>query len=811
MPLISDRLILKKQSKSLLKREQNELKMNKLTLLSPAGSMEAVVAAVSNGADAIYLGSKLFNARRLAGNFTQEELQKAVQYAHLHGVKVYLTLNTLVKNQEIGAFLNQVAIAEQLGINALILQDLTFARVIKEEFPQLEIHASTQATIMNSLSVGYWQKEVDQFVLARELTKQEVRTIFDRTHAKLEVFVHGHLCISYSGQCLISSLIGKRSGNRGMCASSCRKQYNGENYLLSAKDLCMIENIKDVIESGAATVKIEGRMKPAEYVATTTRAYREQIDALTSREKNEKSETINVSEEKVKNPHHSSAVGHSLENSNRGFLLPEMGHQYRSKAAGYKTHFSGINELKMAFNRNFTPGYFNDEAKIVDQTYSAKRGVYLGTVRQGLLRLEEDLELHDGVGIIERGKRVGDYVRRIFVNGDALERGSKGDQVKLLVNGFNNGAKVYLMTKNKGNDILSRKKRISLALEVFVQEGKNVEVSVSAGGKELKISLPTIATRPEKHPLTEDLLRREFEKYQSEMFDITQISINTDNSFVAKSALTLFRKELDQKVLNLLCPINLEKRTVAAPIFSVAKATQKRIHVRVYSLKGVEEAVQTGADIVYYDAFAHDLEEAMKIAGKKIWLHTPMVMVDHDFERLKSIIIKTKPAGILANNVGVLGMELTIPIVLGYQMNIFNDNQLQYYGYPAVASIELNLKELQAFQNKEKIIFYAHGYPAVMTFKEEFDATSLTDKKDYTFRLRKTNTGATEMLYSKAIGTLQHTPEVLKAGITQLFLDVEKDVFGVVSLYKRLLAGEAVSVAAFKHGVTVGNLEKGVM
>ncbi len=739
--------------------------MNKLSLLSPAGSMDAVVAAVSNGADAIYLGSKLFNARRLAGNFTQEELQKAVQYAHLHQVKVYLTLNTLIKNQEMGAFLNQVAIAKQLGINALILQDLTLAPLIKKQFPNLEIHASTQATIMNSPAIKYWQKAVDQFVLARELTKQQVRTIFDTTHAKLEVFVHGHLCISYSGQCLISSLIGKRSGNRGMCASSCRKQYNGENYLLSAKDLCMIENIKDVIESGATTVKIEGRMKPAEYVATTTRAYREQIDVLAGGEKGEK---INVSEEK-------------------------------------------INKLKMAFNRNFTPGYFNNEAKIVDQTYSAKRGVYLGTVRQGLLKLEEDLELHDGIGIIERGKRVGDYVRRIFVNGEAVEKATKSDEVKLPVNGFNNGAKVYLMTKNKGDDILRRKKRILLVLKVLVQEGENVQVKVSAQGRETKIILPTIATRPEKHPLTEELLRREFEKYQSEMFEIKEIQIKTDNSFVAKSALTLFRKELDQRVLDLLCPINNEKKSMALPLFALAKATDKKIHVRIYSLNGVEEAVRAGAEIIYYDAFASDLEEAIKIAGKKLWLHTPMVMIDADLERLKEVIKKIKPAGILANNVGVLGLGLTMPIILGYQMNIFNDNQLQQYGCPAVASIELNLRELQSFQNKEKLIFYAHGYPAVMTFKEEFDATSLTDKKEYTFRLRKTSTGATEMLYSKAIGTLQHTPEVLKAGITQLFLDVEKDVFEVVSLYKRLLAGEAVSVAAFKHGVTVGNLEKGVM
>ena len=144
-------------------------------------------------------------------------------------------------------------------------------------------------------------------------------------------------------------------------------------------------------------------------------------------------------------------------------------------------------------------------------------------------------------------------------------------------------------------------------------------------------------------------------------------------------------------------------------------------------------------------------------------------------------------------------------------MNIFNNHQLQHYGHPAVASIELSLKELQAFQDKEKLIFYAHGYPAVMTFKETFDVSALTDKKEYTFRLRKTSTEATEMLYSKAIGTLQHTPEVMKAGITQLFLDAEKDVFALVSLYKKLLQGEAVSVKEFKFGVTIGNLVKGVM
>src|SRR3990167_3673060 len=303
--------------------------MSKLQLLSPAGSFDALKAAIHNGADAVYLGSKLFNARRLANNFTGDELKQAVQYAHLHNVKIYLTLNTLIKNHEIIALLNQISLAAQLGINALIMQDLTFAPLIKQHFPKLEIHASTQSTIMNSPSINYWKPYVDTFVLARELTKQEVKTIYENTNANLEVFIHGHLCISYSGQCLISSLIGKRSGNRGLCASSCRKQYNGDSYLLSAKDLCMIKNVKDVIESGAKTIKIEGRMKSPEYVATTTRLYRRQLDSYYNKKK------IPVTKETM-------------------------------------------DDLKLAFNREFTPGFFNNEENIVDPLTPSKRGIFLG-------------------------------------------------------------------------------------------------------------------------------------------------------------------------------------------------------------------------------------------------------------------------------------------------------------------------------------------------------------------------------------------------------------------------------------------------
>src|SRR3989344_4862962 len=452
--------------------------MDKVQLLSPVGDFESLIAAVNNGADSVYLGSKLFNARRLAHNFTADELKRAVQYAHLHNVKVFLTLNTLIKNQEIKPFLSQLAIAEQLGIDAVILQDLSFAPLIKAHFPSLAVHASTQATIMNTPSVEYWKKYVDVFVLSRELTKQQVKEIEKQTKAHLEIFVHGHLCISYSGQCLISSLIGKRSGNRGMCASSCRKQYNGDKYLISAKDLCLIDNVPDIIECGVKTIKIEGRMKSAEYVATTTRYYRQQLDAYYQNKK------VPVTDKTIKN-------------------------------------------LKLAFNREFTSGFFANQKSIVDSTIPSKRGILLGKVVRGLLRLNENVELHDGIGVIEKGKRVGDYIKKIIVNGVESARAKKGEEVKLAINGFHNGAKIYLMTKNKGNDVLVKKKLIPIEITLSIKETKPVKINIFTNNQELIITLPTIAARPEKYPFTEELLRKEMKKYNSDIFTINNLTIDT--------------------------------------------------------------------------------------------------------------------------------------------------------------------------------------------------------------------------------------------------------------------------------------------
>jgi len=780
--------------------------------LSPAGTFAALVAAVSNGADAVYLGSKLFNARRLAGNFNNEELKKAFQYAHLHHVKVFLTLNTLIKNQEINAFLNQVSIAEHYGVDALILQDLTFAPLIKSYFPRMQIHASTQATIMNSAAVHYWQKDVDVFILARELTKQQVREIYDNTQAHLEVFVHGHLCISYSGQCLISSLIGKRSGNRGLCASSCRKQYNGDSYLLSAKDLCMIKNVKDVLESGARTIKIEGRMKSPEYAATATRLYRRQLDYYYNLKK------VKVTDEDIndlKLTFNREVTDEDINDLKLTFNREVTDEDINDLKLTFNREVTDedINDLKLTFNREFTSGYFNHETKIVDPVIPSKRGIFLGQVQNGYLELKENIELFDGLSCVYKGKKEGDFVKKIVtLQGREIIKAEKGMTVKLFIPGFIPGAQVYLLSQHQGKNLLGENKKVKISLKLEIKETEVPKITITVKDKKIIYLLNSPASKALKHPLAESDLKQQLEKFRSDIFLLQNIEVSTDCSFIPKSELTLFRKELDSLLLDELAPITSEQKKIEPPLFKASAGTKRILQVRVYSKEDALLAVKAGADVIYYDALAADAAEAAaEIKGKAaFFLYTPMALTDTEVQHLQQIVTKIKPNGLMANNVGVLELEFAGEIILGPQMNIFNGQQLAVYGHPAVASLELNLTELAAFVQKEKLIYYAHGRPVVMTFKEEFNTSLLTDKKGYTFPLRKTN-HSTEMLYSKTLALLQHTQRLLDAGITQLYLDLEKDVFQIVDYYKKVLQGKNPSAGKLKRNATIGNLAKGVM
>lgn len=249
-----------------------------LELLSPAGSLDALHAAVCNGADAVYLGAEGFNARAGARNFTLDELPEAVRYCHVRGVRVYLTLNTLVTDRELPKVAEHITAAARAGVDALIVQDLGVAALSRQIAPQLALHASTQLTV-HSLE-GVRELAALGFscvVLSRELPREEIAYICRNSPVRIEVFVHGALCMCYSGQCYMSAVIGRRSGNRGQCAQPCRLPYRVENqtgYRLSPRDLMGLPLLESYRQAGVDSLKVEGRLKRPEYVAVVTRAYR---------------------------------------------------------------------------------------------------------------------------------------------------------------------------------------------------------------------------------------------------------------------------------------------------------------------------------------------------------------------------------------------------------------------------------------------------------------------------------------------------------------------------------------------------------
>ena len=256
-------------------RRQSELP----ELLAPAGDFDCLVAAVKGGADAIYIGSHEFTARAYAKNFTLDEISRASSYCHLHGVKLYVTVNTLLSTKEISRACELARELYTIGVDALISADLGFIRAVSECVPELELHASTQMSVHNTAGADEaYRLGCRRVVLARELSLDNIKSAVRDSLAECEIFLHGALCVSHSGQCLFSSLVGGRSGNRGECAQPCRLNYNGDKYPLSLKDLSLAEHIPELIDSGVSSLKIEGRMKSPDYVYTVTSIYRRLLD-----------------------------------------------------------------------------------------------------------------------------------------------------------------------------------------------------------------------------------------------------------------------------------------------------------------------------------------------------------------------------------------------------------------------------------------------------------------------------------------------------------------------------------------------------
>lgn len=399
---------------------------HKLEVLSPAGDHDALVAAVESGADAVYFGSTQFSARQYAGNFDNDELARAIDYLHVRGARAYLTINTLLYDHELAQALRIAASAYHLGVDALIVQDLGFARAIRRLIPDLELHASTQMTVHNPqgarvlADLGF-----KRVILARELGLADIAEIRESGGpVEIEVFVHGALCFSYSGQCLMSSMVGGRSGNRGRCAQPCRLEYSlvdldararakgvrpMSGRLVSPSDLCLIECIPSLAKAGVASLKIEGRMKRPEYVATVTRAYRWAVDQYL-----------------------------------RTGAIPKDGLE------------EALSELSVTFNRGFTRAYFfgPPACDLMNPGRPSNRGAYVGRVAESTkdalgqrlkVHLEAGLSRGDGVEVwVSKGGRISKTVEELYLYGKPVESACAGDDVEIGIRGQANvGDRVF--------------------------------------------------------------------------------------------------------------------------------------------------------------------------------------------------------------------------------------------------------------------------------------------------------------------------------------------------------------------------------
>jgi len=428
----------------------------KIELLAPAGNLESLKAAIENGADAVYLGGKLFNAREYADNFDNEQLKEAVYYAHVRGASVYFTMNILISDDEMKQAVESAENAWLAGIDGIIVQDIGFASVLRNHLQDLSLHASTQMTIYNLQGVEELEKlGFKRVVLARELPYEEIKYIAENTRIELEVFAHGALCICYSGQCLMSSMIGRRSGNRGKCAQPCRLPYellesdktdNGEKiikscgrYILSPKDLCLVSELDRLVHSGVSSIKIEGRMKNPEYVATVVRIYRKYLDkALLDSDGTREEDLAEEKEGALKK------VG----TLKRDAVL--------EKDELFSVDSKDMKELTQIFNRGgFTSGYFRGKQGRDMMSYEKPKnwGLYLGTVQNYnpkrnaiTLKTGEDIGIGDGIEVWNgENESPSTVVSEIIVNGSRVQRAPKGNTVTIssIKGRINKGDRVY--------------------------------------------------------------------------------------------------------------------------------------------------------------------------------------------------------------------------------------------------------------------------------------------------------------------------------------------------------------------------------
>lgn len=703
-------------------------------LLAPAGNWECIHAAIENGADAVYFGLDAgFNARARAVNFSLDDLSSLMELLHRRGVLGYVTLNTLVFTDELEQFETHVRQLAMAGVDAVLVQDLGAVRLIHEVCPQLSVHASTQMTMVSAETIAAIESlNVDRVVLARELSIAEIQKITSLTTMPVETFVHGALCVAYSGQCLTSESLGGRSANRGQCAQACRLDYElirdgelvklGDNrYLLSPQDLAAYEHIPQLIDAGVCSLKIEGRLKTPEYVANIVGHYRKAIDQA--------------------------MVGRPLQ------WTPET-----------------KREMELSFSRGFTPGWLEgcNHKRLVPGISSAKRGVLVGkVVRQRGDRLVVDLDvpLIKGDGVVLQGDRIagkefGGRIFQIFVNNASANEPASGRVELAFQNGLLANAEVYPGQAIWQTDSpqLTRRLKATFASEQFLRKrpfrvhgfiavGKPVSFELSWIGRDgeqrqERVEVAHVPEEARKHPITIESLESQLGRLGNTPFQLETVTAEISGApMIPLSVLGEVRKEI-VRILDEASIINptrtysptgaarrlleLAKRSASNVVVSnqdrvIASGAEKAsadersltsvdeevanamVHVLCRSLPQLEAVLAEGQKSVYADF--HDIREYRQAvalarqAGAQVRIATLRIQKPGETGLFKALR-KHEADGWLVRNLAAVdyASKNDIPFLCDFSLNVTNPLTAQWLiqrgAKRVTASYDLNRDQL---------------------------------------------------------------------------------------------------------------------
>lgn len=818
--------------------------LQKLELLAPAGSWEALEAAVNAGADAVYMGGKSFGARAYASNFDKEEMAKAVYFAHMHHVRIYITVNTLVDDSELEELADYLMFLNNVGVDGIIVQDLGVIRLAREIVPELPLHASTQMTITNSSGVDFAVAAgMERSVLARELSLKEIEAACSRG-TEIETFIHGALCVCYSGQCLMSSLIGGRSGNRGRCAQPCRLPYRLLNskgddmlegkdagqYLLSPKDMNTLEILPQLIESGVVSYKIEGRMKRPEYVAIVVDAYRRAMDSYI--------------------------------------------------AGDYSVPAEDFANIEQIFNRDFTTAYMVNRPgrEMMSDRRPNNRGVLVGRVlkldkqrNKAVIKLDKELHLGDGLEFwVTVGGRVGTTVTEMLSKGESVSSAAYGEQVTIDVpKGVRLNDRVFRTLDSKLMSYAQQffgpdaKKRIAVDAVVTAHVGQPMTVTLTdEDGNVGYGETDFIVEKARKRALDYAVVHKQLDRMGTTEYFLNSLNVELDdNVMVPMSEMNEARRmaceALDAARLEAFAPA---RKPVHKHNESFVPNAKKRTHdgavltVHCDSLGKVNAALQAGAERILFggDCFTHiplsddDYRKATNMvrkAGRQLAFATPRIVKEAQlkyFDRLFALWSELEPDFVYISNNGLwsIAVKQGLKPVADMSLNIFNYQSLEFWkeqgAVGAVISSEMTMGQVEHLASVSPVPIECMIQGRLEMMVSEYcvggsflgdlhkgackfncsESLFLEDRKDAKFPIATDQFCRMHVLNAHELSMTANVQLMAEIGVSSLRIDGrnydEQRLGELITMYKKILGG-AVEAPDNLPGTTRGHYFRGVM